>query len=50
MELTPLEQDDDDDDTTLFDANHPRRLVAKVQSFLCAVVENGFGNVCLNTR
>uniref|UniRef100_A0A8C8S4A4 Transmembrane protein 157 n=1 Tax=Pelusios castaneus TaxID=367368 RepID=A0A8C8S4A4_9SAUR len=26
-ELTPLEQDDDDDDTTLFDANHPRRLV-----------------------
>uniref|UniRef100_A0A452GKW2 Transmembrane protein 157 n=1 Tax=Gopherus agassizii TaxID=38772 RepID=A0A452GKW2_9SAUR len=26
MELTPLEQDDDDD-TTLFDANHPRRLV-----------------------
>ncbi|CAM4556789.1 unnamed protein product [Lepidochelys olivacea] len=27
MELTPLEQDDDDDDTTLFDANHPRRLV-----------------------
>ncbi|KAJ6669771.1 hypothetical protein lerEdw1_000320 [Lerista edwardsae] len=31
MELTPLEQDDDDDDTTLFDANHPRRLVARVQ-------------------
>ncbi|XP_068279885.1 membrane protein FAM174A isoform X2 [Nyctibius grandis] len=27
MELTPLEQDDDDDDTTLFDANHPRRLL-----------------------
>uniref|UniRef100_A0A8C5SRP2 Transmembrane protein 157 n=1 Tax=Laticauda laticaudata TaxID=8630 RepID=A0A8C5SRP2_LATLA len=27
-ELTPLEQDDDDDDNTLFDANHPRRLVS----------------------
>ncbi|KAM5298202.1 membrane protein FAM174A [Ctenodactylus gundi] len=27
MELTPLEQDDEDDDNTLFDANHPRRLL-----------------------
>ncbi|XP_062455783.1 membrane protein FAM174A isoform X1 [Rhea pennata] len=26
MELTPLEQDDEEDDTTLFDANHPRRM------------------------
>uniref|UniRef100_A0A8D0GED4 Transmembrane protein 157 n=1 Tax=Sphenodon punctatus TaxID=8508 RepID=A0A8D0GED4_SPHPU len=38
MELTPLEQDDDDDDTTLFDANHPRRLVSKVK---CTLVAGG---------
>ncbi|XP_064496938.1 membrane protein FAM174A isoform X1 [Pseudopipra pipra] len=32
MELTPLEQDDDDDDTTLFDANHPRRMAPSANS------------------
>uniref|UniRef100_A0A8D0C9P8 Transmembrane protein 157 n=1 Tax=Salvator merianae TaxID=96440 RepID=A0A8D0C9P8_SALMN len=41
-ELTPLEQDDDDDDTTLFDANHPRRLVVRIKDFLFVVRRKKF--------